>query len=38
VSLDSIVSSPAEQARYIGRQEQLLDSAEAKGVFQLTFY
>ena len=38
VSLDTIVSSPAEQARYIGRQERLLDSAKAKGVFQLTFY
>lgn len=38
VSLDSIVSSPAEQARYIGRQERLLDSARAQGVFQLTFY
>ena len=38
VSLDTIVSSPAEQARYIERQERLLDSAKAKGVFQLTFY
>lgn len=38
VSLDTIVSSPAEQARFIGRQEQLLDSAKARGVFQLTFY
>ena len=38
VSLDTIVSSRAEQARYIDRQEQLLDSAKAKGVFQLTFY
>jgi len=32
------MSSPAEEARYITRQEQLLDSAQAKGVFQLTFY
>ncbi|HXO86341.1 MAG TPA: hypothetical protein VN803_12535 [Gemmatimonadales bacterium] len=38
ISLDTIVSSPAEQARYIERQEQLLDSARAQGVFQLTFY
>src|SRR6266576_2185789 len=38
VSVGSVVSSRAEQARYIDRQEQLLDSARAKGVFQLTFY
>ena len=38
VSLGSLVSSPAEQARYIARQERLLDSAKARGVFQLTFY
>jgi hypothetical protein len=38
VSLDSIVSSPAEQARFFARQELLLDSARAQGVFQLTFY
>ena len=38
VSLDTIVSSPAEQARYIARQAMLLDSAKAAGVFQLTFY
>lgn len=38
VSLDTIVSSPAEQARYIARQRMLLDSARAQGVFQLTFY
>lgn len=38
VSLDSLVSSPAEQARFIERQELLLDSARAQGVFQLTFY
>jgi len=38
VSLDSLVSSPAEQARFFGKQELLLDSADAKGVFQLTFY
>lgn len=39
VSFDTLVSSsPAEQARYISRQVQLLDSARAKGAFQLTFY
>jgi hypothetical protein len=38
VSLDTIVSSPAEQARFMARQELLLDSAQAQGVFQLTFY
>ena len=38
VSVGSVVSSPAEEARYITRQERLLDSARAKGVFQLTFY
>ena len=39
VSFDTLVSSsPAEQARYIARQVQLLDSARAKAVFQLTFY
>ena len=38
VSLNTLVSSPAEQARYITRQVQLLDSARAEGVFQLTFF
>ena len=38
VSFDTLVSSPVEQARYIARQVQLLDSARARGVFQLTFY
>ena len=38
VSVGSVVSSPAEEARYINWQERLLDSARAKGVFQLTFY
>ena len=33
----AVVSSPEEQARYIRRQAQLLDSARAKAVFQLTF-
>ena len=38
VSVGSVVSSAAEAARYITRQERLLDSARATGVFQLTFY
>jgi len=38
ISFDTLASSPAEQARYITRQVQLLDSAKATGVFQLTFY
>jgi len=38
VSVDTLLSTPAEQARYIDRQMRLLDSAQAKGVFQLTFY
>jgi len=39
LSFDTLFSSsPAEQARYITRQVQLLDSARAKGAFQLTFY
>lgn len=38
IAVANIVSSPAEQARYIARQEQLLDSAKARGLFQLTFY
>ena len=38
VSVGSVVSSPDEEARYIGWQERLLDSAKARGVFQLTFY
>lgn len=33
----SITSSPEEQARYFRRQEKMLDSARARGVFQLTF-
>lgn len=37
VSLGSIVSSPGEQARYLARQAELLDSARAIAVFQLTF-
>ena len=38
ISVGSVMSSPAEETRYIGRQEQLLDSAKAQGLFQLTFY
>lgn len=38
ISVANVASSPAMQARYISRQEQLLDSAGAKGLFQLTFY
>ncbi|HEU5262903.1 MAG TPA: hypothetical protein VFU41_15895 [Gemmatimonadales bacterium] len=38
VSLDTLVSTPAEQARYIARQVELLDRVDARGVFQLTFY
>lgn len=38
ISVGSVVSSPALQARYIARQIRLLDHAHALGVFQLTFY
>lgn len=38
ITVGSVVSSPAVQARYIARQVQLLDQAHALGVFQLTFY
>jgi hypothetical protein len=38
VTVGSVVSSPALQARYITRQVALLDQAHARGVFQLTFY
>lgn len=38
VAVGSFVSTPAEQARYLDREERLLDSAKAVGVFQLTFY
>jgi len=36
-SLGGIVSSPDKQRRYIVRQIQLLDRAQAIGVFQITF-
>jgi hypothetical protein len=38
ISVAGVTSSLDEEARYIGQQERLLDSAKAKGVFQLTFY
>lgn len=38
IGVASVTSSPAMQARYISRQERLLDSAKAEGLFQLTFY
>lgn len=36
-SVGSVQSSPATQARYLRRQERLLDSARAVAVFQLTY-
>jgi hypothetical protein len=36
-SAGSIQSSPAKQARYLRRQERLLDSANAVAVFQLSY-
>src|SRR5690242_16325057 len=36
-SVGPVVSSPAIEARYLDRQAQLLDSAHAIAVFQLTF-
>jgi hypothetical protein len=36
-TIDSLVSSQAEQKRYITRQAQLLDKVHASAVFQLTF-
>src|SRR5437667_81856 len=38
VTVGSVVSSPALQARYIARPTELLDRAHARSVFQLTFY
>ncbi|HVH68758.1 MAG TPA: hypothetical protein VM716_12895 [Gemmatimonadales bacterium] len=38
ISVGAVASSPALQARYIGRQIELLDQVQARGVFQLTFY
>jgi len=36
-AVGSVQSSPAMQARYLRRQEQLLDAAKAVAVFQLTY-
>ena len=36
-SVGSVQSTPVKQARYLRRQEQLLDAAKAVAVFQLTF-
>lgn len=36
-SVDTVVSSPAEQARYVRRHRALLDAAHAVAVFQLEF-
>jgi hypothetical protein len=36
-SVGSVQSSPVKQTRYLRRQEQLLDSAKAVAVFQLTY-
>lgn len=38
ITVNSVVSSPDIQRRYIVRQARMLDSAHARGVFQLTFY
>jgi len=38
VTVGTVVSTPALQARYITRQVQLLGQANARGLFQLTFY
>jgi hypothetical protein len=36
-SVSTVVSSPDRQARYLRRQAELLDSAKALYLFQLTF-
>lgn len=38
IRVGSVVSTPAAQARYIGRQVELLSTTTARGLFQLTFY
>src|SRR2546422_11251690 len=38
VTVGSVVSTPALEARYIARQAQLLNQAGARGAFQLNFY
>jgi hypothetical protein len=37
VPAGAVTSTPALQARYIGRQSRILDSARAAGLFQITF-
>jgi hypothetical protein len=37
ITVGAVTSTPAEQARYIGHQARLLDSARAVALFQLTF-
>src|SRR5216683_6396814 len=38
ITVGSVVSTPALQARDVARQVQLLGQANARGLFQLTFY
>src|SRR6058998_1824814 len=38
ISVGSVTSTPAVQARYIARQVQLLGQTSARALFQLTFY
>lgn len=38
IAVAGVMSSPDEQGRYIRRQANLLDSMDARGLFQLTFY
>ena len=38
ITVGSVVSSPAEQTRFIRRQVALLQGMNARGLFQITFY
>ena len=38
IAVGAVTSSPAEQARYIRRQAELLTAMDARGLFQITFY
>lgn len=38
ISVGAVVSSPAEQSRFIRRQAELLQGMNAVGLFQITFY
>lgn len=38
ITVGSVVSSPAEQTRFIRRQVELLQGTDARGLFQITFY